>query len=144
MSGFFDDRIVVHTHIEKTAGSSLVRGFIREFGKERVYDIRSSEKVRPEHLDSEMKRSIYLITGHFHYGTQDRHFDRTKVYVACVRPPLQRFYSYYNFVRVRPAHPGYRAMENKSFAQVVTENSDGGYKEPKRHGPRGHRRWRAE
>ena len=121
MTSFFDDHLVIHPHIEKTAGSTLVRGFMREFGREHVCDVRPSHTVKPEFLDEEAKRNIYLVTGHFHYGTQDRHFRRRGIYVACVRPPLSRYRSYYNFVRVRSGHPGYASMQGKTFAEMVEE-----------------------
>jgi len=121
MSGFFDDRLFVHTHIEKTAGSTLVRGFSRAFGENRVYDLRPGKLTKPEFLPESDKDSIYLLTGHFHYGAHDPFFDRAKLYVACVRPPFDRFRSYYNYVKVRPNHPGYPSMAGKSFGQVVDE-----------------------
>ena len=121
MAFSFDEKIVMHTHVEKTAGSSLVRGLIRALGKEHVYDTRPPDRPKPDSLDTETKRQIYVLTGHFHFGTQDRHFDRKKVYIACVRPPLDRFRSYYNFVRVRPNHPGYSIVAGKTFGQVVED-----------------------
>ena len=97
----------------------MVRGLVRAFGKEHVYDIRPPNRVKPDSMDIETKRQIYVLTGHFHFGTQDRHFERKKVYIACVRPPLERFRSYYNFVRIRPNHPGYSIVAGKSFTEVV-------------------------
>ncbi|HWA02569.1 MAG TPA: hypothetical protein VG819_03475 [Rhizomicrobium sp.] len=121
MTEFFDKNILIHTHIEKTAGSTLVRSFKRAFGEARVHDIRSPQALRPEHLPDDAKDRIYLLTGHFHFGTQDRYFGRNKIYLASVRPPLERFRSYFNFVRIRPTHPGYAAMAGKSFAEVVEQ-----------------------
>ena len=121
MSGFFGDYLFVHTHIEKTAGSTLVRGFSHAFGQNRVYDLRPRKLTKPEFLSENDKNAIYVLTGHFHYGVHDLFFDRAKLYVACVRPPLDRFRSYYNYVKVRPNHPGYPSMVGKSFGQVVDE-----------------------
>jgi hypothetical protein len=94
---------------------------MRALGKEHVHDLRPVRAEKPEFLDDARKRDIYVLTGHFHYGTQDRYFARPKIYLACVRPPLSRYYSYYNFVRVRSGHPGFSSMQGKSFVQMVEE-----------------------
>lgn len=119
MTDFFDTNIVLHTHIEMTEGSMLVRGLVRALGEEKVHDLRSRNNSKPELLSDEKRKSIHLLSGHFHYGTQDKYFDRTPIYIACVRPPLDRFRSYYDFVKVRPGHPAYASVADKSFAQAV-------------------------
>jgi sulfotransferase famil protein len=118
---YFNNNLIIHTHIEKTAGSTLVRALMRALGKEHVHDLRPIRAEKPEFLDDEKKRGIYVLTGHFHYGTQDRYFARRKIYLACVRPPLSRYFSYYSFVRVRSGHPGFSSMQGKSFVQMVEE-----------------------
>lgn len=120
--GFFDGNVIIHTHIEKTAGSTLTRGFVRAFGKDRVHDLRSPREARLDKMAASDRSHIYFLTGHFHFGTQDKYFDRSKLYVASVRPPLDRFRSYYDFVRVRPPHPGYPALAGKSFAEAIEQH----------------------
>jgi hypothetical protein len=122
VSGFFGSNLIVHTHVEKTAGSTLTRGFARAFGEDRIHDLRSPRQPRLELINAADRRRIYVLTGHFHFGTQDKYFDRTRLYLACVRPPLDGFRSYYDFVRVRPPHPGYPALAGKSFVQAVEEH----------------------
>lgn len=121
MSDFFREHLVVHTHIEKTAGSSLTRGFIDAFGEDRVWDIRGKKHPKPEFITEEERRRIFLLTGHFLYGAHDRFFDRSPVYIACVRPPLERFRSHYDFVRVRPGHPTHQRITGKSLRDVVED-----------------------
>lgn len=121
MTFSFDRSILIHTHIEKTAGSTLVRGLARALGPDRVYDLRVVANPRLPTLTAEAKRNIYVLTGHFHYGTQDQYFDRKKVYIACVRQPLDRLRSYFNFVRTRPNHPGYSALVDKKFSELVQD-----------------------
>jgi hypothetical protein len=119
MTDFFREHLVVHTHIEKTAGSSLTRGFIDAFGEDRVWDIRGKKHPKPEFITPEERARIFVLTGHFLYGTHDRFFDRVPVYVACVRPPLERFRSAYDFVRARPGHPTHKHVAGKTLSEVV-------------------------
>ncbi len=121
MNDFFREHFVVHTHIEKTAGSSLTRGFIEAFGEDRVWDIRGKKHPKPESISPEERARIFVLTGHFLYGAHDRFFDRAPVYVACVRPPLERFRSHYDFVRVRPGHPTHARIAGKSLREVVED-----------------------
>ncbi|MBV8977202.1 MAG: sulfotransferase family 2 domain-containing protein [Alphaproteobacteria bacterium] len=120
MIDFFRDNLIVHTHIPKTAGSTLTRGFIRAFGRERVCDTRGDE--RPEALTAEARSAVYLLAGHFHYGS--RHVDffgRTPIYLACVRPPLERYRSAYDFVRTRTTHPDHRRVAGKTLRETVVD-----------------------
>ena len=118
---FFRDNIVFHTHIEKTSGTSFAHGFVRALGKEHVHDTRPPQNPKPHFLSQEDKDRIFVLTGHFFYGTHDASFKRNKLYLACVRPPLERMRSYYYFVSTRPGHPGYHRTEGKTFAEFVDE-----------------------
>lgn len=121
MTDFFREHLVVHTHIEKTAGSSLIRGFIGAFGEDRVWDIRGKKQPMPEFISAQERARIFVLTGHFLYRTHDRFFDRVPVYVACVRPPLERFRSHYDFVRERPSHPTHSRVTGKTLREVVED-----------------------
>lgn len=118
---FFKANIVFHTHVEKSAGTTLVETFKLLFGPDRIHDIRNPAVARPSQLSPREKAAICVLTGHFHYGRMDRFFARRPVYVACVRHPVSRFFSYYKYVSTRPDHPGYRAMVGKSFDDVVVD-----------------------
>jgi hypothetical protein len=121
MTDFFREHLVVHTHIEKTAGSSLTRGFVDAFGEDHVWDIRGSKRPRPETLTAEERARFFVLTGHFLYGAHVECFDRIPAYIACVRPPLERFRSHYDFVRERPGHPTHSRVEGKTFRQAVED-----------------------
>jgi hypothetical protein len=121
MNDFFREHLVVHTHIEKTAGSSLTRGLVEAFGEDRVWDIRGKQHPKPEFISVEDRARIFLLTGHFQYGTHNRFFDRRPVYIACVRPPLERLRSHYDFVRARPGHPTHSRVVGKSLREVVDD-----------------------
>lgn len=118
---FFRDHIVMHTHIEKTAGSSLTRGLLEAFGRGHVWDIRGRKREKPELLSAADRDQIFVLAGHFPYGAHAGLFDRIPVYIACVRAPLQRFRSAYDFVRTRPNHPSYRRIQDKTFGQAVED-----------------------
>ena len=122
MLDFFRDNFIVHTHIEKTAGSTLSRGFAQALGRDHVWDIRGPKRKKPEFLSAEERREIYVLTGHFHYGGGHiKYFDRAPIYVACVRPPLDRYRSAYDFVRIRPNPPGYARVAGKTLRETVAD-----------------------
>jgi len=121
MLEFFREHLVVHTHIEKTAGSSLTRGFIDAFGEDRIWDIRGKKHPKPELISPEERARIFFLTGHFLHGAHDQFFDRAPAYVACVRPPLERFRSHYDFVRVRPGHPTHSRVAGKTLREAVED-----------------------
>jgi hypothetical protein len=118
---FFRDNIVIHTHIEKTAGTTLTRGLLKAFGRGRVWDIRSRQREKPNSLDAESRDSIFVLAGHFSYGANSEFFTRTPIHIACVRPPFQRFRSAYDFVRTRPDHPSYARVKDRTLAQAVED-----------------------
>jgi hypothetical protein len=117
----FRDHIVMHTHIEKTAGSTLTRGFIDAFGRGHVWDIRGRKREKPEFLSAADRDQIFVLAGHFLFGAHAEYFDRVPVYVACVRAPFQRFRSAYDFARTRPNHPSYPRTEGRTFPQAVED-----------------------
>ena len=55
------------------------------------------------------------------YGTRDRFLDRVPANVACVRPPLERFRSHYDFVRERPGHPTHFRLARKTLREAVED-----------------------
>ncbi len=121
VADFFDQRIIFHTHIAKAAGSTLLRAFTDMFGS-RVYDLRDKTPPNTSALTPTLRRQIWVLSGHFWYGGQDRFFERQPVYLASVRHPVDRFVSFYRFVMSSdPPHPALRRMEGKSFGQVVRD-----------------------
>ncbi len=122
MNDFFRDNLVVHTHVKKTAGTTLSHGFRDAFGRDRVCDTRGPKQKPPAMLTSEERDAIFVLSGHFRYGGKDiGYFDRNPVYVACVRPPLERYRSAYDFVRMRPDHPDYARVTGKTLQETVEE-----------------------
>jgi len=103
---FFARFLLVHTHVEKTAGTTLVGHLTRLFGAEHVLDLRPAEVPRPAQLPPERRQRVWLLTGHFHRGAHERHFARKPIRLALVRQPVERLISLYKYVRNGQGHPG--------------------------------------
>lgn len=111
--GYFDRHILFHTHIAKSAGTSIVDAFTDMLGRDSVMD---RNKFDDPHsavpsLSLSRRRALKLLSGHFWYGTQERYFERRPVYVASVRDPIERFNSLYHFVLAGDGHPFRREFE---------------------------------
>lgn len=109
---FFRSHVLVHTHVEKAAGTSLVYGLKQIFGNAKVYDTRDLPR-----LDTG-DPSVGVYTGHMWYGVH-KVFNRLPVYVATVREPVKRTISYYNYVMGRPDHPTYPYIEGLEFSDAI-------------------------
>jgi hypothetical protein len=118
---FFRRNLILHTHIEKSAGSSLVAAFADLFGAARVHDLRPAGAMQPRDIGCREKARLWLLTGHFHYGSMDALFARRKVYIATVRDPVTRFVSSYHYVRASPDHPAFLAIRGKNLEQLIAE-----------------------
>lgn len=116
---FFDRNLLVHTHIEKTAGTSLVQGLSDAFSPAHVLDTRPSRGRYLRLVDPRRRGSIWLLSGHFAHGRWRLLLDRRPVYIACVREPVARFRSFFNFVQKRSDHPAHRLFAGLSFGQGV-------------------------
>jgi len=116
---YFRRNILVHTHIEKSAGSSLVGAFAELFGVGQVYDLRLHGAARLRDLPGEEKARIRVLSGHFSYRSMDSLFARQKLYIATVREPFERLLSHYRFVMGSPGHGAYPATLDKMPTQVV-------------------------
>ncbi|MBX6374684.1 MAG: sulfotransferase family 2 domain-containing protein [Acetobacteraceae bacterium] len=116
---FFDHFLLVHTHVEKTAGTTLVGHLTRLFGAEHVLDLRSAEVPRPADLEPQQRRAVWLLTGHFHRGAHEGQFDRRPIRLALVRQPLDRAISYYKFVHGAPTHPAHERFGHLPFPEAI-------------------------
>jgi hypothetical protein len=103
---YFLDNVFVHTHVEKTGGSSFVVGLRSILGKDHVYDIRGGFP-RPYEMSPKELPEIWLFSGHFWFDTQERPIMRKKRYFLTIRDPIDRFISCYNYVAAAKSHPGH-------------------------------------
>ncbi|KAA6186082.1 hypothetical protein F2Q65_06910 [Thiohalocapsa marina] len=119
MTNFFERNLLVHTHLEKTAGSTLVHSLRRILIPQKVLDLRKQDVERPTDLAPTERELIQLISGHFHFGHWERCFNRRCIYLAAVREPFERFRSFHAFVSARPEHPAYRLIGQRSLFEAV-------------------------
>lgn len=91
------DYLLAFVHIPKTAGTSLVSAFKKEFRRSRV--LRLDEPCEFERLDrATLRNNIDFLHGHF--GMMDVENLATS-HVTVLRDPVQRILSLYNYWRVK-------------------------------------------
>lgn len=104
---FFARHVVLHTHVEKAAGSTVSFALARMFGEEISLDLRVRGTPRPEALSPEALAQLRLLSGHFRAGTYEELFDRRPLRIATVRDPIGRILSFIGFLARSPGHPEY-------------------------------------
>lgn len=104
---FFKDYLIVHTHIEKCAGTSLNVEMSNLIGKQHSCDLRNPEIKRPKDMDQAEIEKIRFLTGHFHFRDHMRFFHKKPVYIATVRDPVERFVSFVRYARKGKRHPAH-------------------------------------
>ena len=103
---FLREHIFVHTHIPKTAGSSLSHALMAMVGGAHSLDERLRPKRKIGSLSADERAALAYVGGHIKYGTHER-FAQTPLYVAAVRDPVERAVSYYRYVCDTPGHPNH-------------------------------------
>lgn len=111
---FFQDHILVHTHIPKTAGTSLSAGLASIVGGIHFMDLRHERTPSLTALTREDMDDIYCISSHMGFGLHEL-FDRTPLYIASVRDPVERAVSFYRYLQNRPTHPMAKNVIGLSF-----------------------------
>jgi len=132
-NAFFKKNIIIHTHVEKAAGTSLVDGFVDLFGKSHLHDFRGNLKYPL------ITRNIYVLSGHFHYrqwlpyvqNNMWLNFSaiarKRRIYIGSFRDPVERFVSFFYYVKNGlPSHPAYPDIDGRSldeaFEFLVSKN----------------------
>ncbi len=111
---FLDEHVFIHTHIEKTAGSALVQGLAAIVGWSHTVDVRGDGSISAAGMSAEDRALTRLYSGHFDYGVH-RHFTQRPLYVAAVRPPVDRAVSYYRYGVERTGHPNHKRFSAMDF-----------------------------
>lgn len=106
-AAFFARHVVLHTHVEKAAGSTLCYALTRMFGPDLCLDLRVRGAPRPEVLPPAALGTLRLLSGHFQAGRYETLFERTPVRIATLRDPLARLLSFLGFLARSPGHPEY-------------------------------------
>lgn len=113
---FFSTNLLVHTHLEKTAGSSLNHGLAQIFKPRAVVP---SRLLREPEAHADRIAAARVLTGHFAFGQHVGRFDRNFVYLALVRDPFERFVSQYQHVQRSPNHTSASLLAGKTLAGAL-------------------------
>lgn len=98
---------VVHVHVPKTAGTSLNEILRRNHAPDTILHIAIHEMGQLLARSSEDRRRVKVLMGHLQYGVA-RHLPQNSVYVAVLRDPAPRIFSFYRFVLRTETHPLHR------------------------------------
>lgn len=111
---FLARHILIHTHIPKTAGSTLATGLSSIVGGVHAMDLRLARRVDLEEMTTDDLADLKLISGHFPYGMHTR-FNRAPLYFAAVRDPVERAVSAYRFLLTHPTHNDHPVVLGRDF-----------------------------
>ena len=111
---FLADHIFIHTHVPKTAGSTLSHALSAIVGGAHAMDLRLKRRIWVRDMSTEDKRDLRLIAGHFKYGMHQR-FPQKPLYIAALRDPVERAVSYYRFVLGAPKNPHHTLFKELGF-----------------------------
>ncbi len=114
---FFADHILVHTHVPKTAGSTLSHGLSGIVGAIHSMDLRMNRRVPLEEMADEDLADLSLLAGHFPYGIHTR-FQRTPLYIAAVREPVARAVSRYRYLKGQEDIPDHQHVAGRGFEEA--------------------------
>lgn len=111
---FFADHILIHTHIPKTAGSTLSTGIQAIVGAVHATDLRGPRGTPLQELGQADMDDLHFVSGHVPYGIH-RHFGRIPLYIAAVRDPVERAVSGYRFLSQSENHPAHETVKGLGF-----------------------------
>ncbi|MEM8550827.1 MAG: sulfotransferase family 2 domain-containing protein [Pseudomonadota bacterium] len=96
--------VLFFIHIPKCAGSSLIKVILRHFKKRAIAlqnpELRRSLEEEPNSARDDKYDAVY---GHFQFGMHGK-FDRPPIFLSCVRDPIDRVCSLFNFIHLCGDH----------------------------------------
>ncbi|GGE95103.1 sulfotransferase family 2 domain-containing protein [Stappia taiwanensis] len=95
---------VIHLHIPKTAGTSLNEKLAENYASRPKWSYHDQNITKFFELTPEERSHLDLIFGHMDYGIHE-YIPREHVYLFVLRKPIDRIYSYYNYVGKNKEHP---------------------------------------
>lgn len=114
---FLARHILIHTHVPKTAGSTLSHALAGIVGGANALDMRLRRALRLRDLTAEDRAELRCISGHFVYGLHTR-FSQVPLYLAAVREPVSRAISDFRFNLRNPNHADHAMLQDKSFEEA--------------------------
>ena len=102
------NRAIIFTHIQKTAGTSVMKELLyRNYAEEEICRFWGGYGIKK--LITSDTSKVKVFTGHFPYGIH--HFIKQPCdYFTVLREPIKRAISHYNFIKNNVGEPG---SENK-------------------------------
>lgn len=123
---FFNRYMFVHTHLEKSGGSTLLYYLTTLIGKDHTLDLRpflGKKSLQGYREIQKKKATIKLLSGHFRYNSgwskliPNQHWSnklippffnpqgrKQALHVASVRHPIDRLDSLFRYLKTRPRH----------------------------------------
>ncbi len=101
---------VVHIHVPKTAGTSLNEILRRDHDQDAVLQIAIHQMDQLLSKDQKARRQVKVLMGHLQYGAA-RHLPQNSVYLAVLREPGPRIFSFYRFIMRSVTHPMHQEMK---------------------------------
>jgi hypothetical protein len=123
--------LVVHVHIPKAGGTTLAEVLRLIYGDKLLvaHPLRGWPQQWPDEFLADLagKRDYYgAFSGHSAYGIHEV-FGRPAIYISSIREPIERFESYYNFVRhwtIHHHHEAAKIMSIGEFFRYLREQDD--------------------
>lgn len=127
---YMTDKILIHIHVPKCAGTSINRFLAKKF-PERCLTY-SNPEVRSEFMKltvQERDSRYSAVRGHLYYGVHS-YFSRSCQYFSVLRDPIERVCSYFNYVHLVKEHHNHaffkeniRSIEDLSSELVLSNDS---------------------
>ncbi len=114
---FLDRHILIHTHVPKTAGSTLSHAVASIVGGTQSMDLRLKRRIRLRDMSRDDKAALRFLSGHFSHGIHDR-FSQKPLYIAALREPVERAISRYRFMQRNPELDRVEDLRGKSFEEA--------------------------
>ncbi|MCS3678768.1 hypothetical protein GGP72_003046 [Salinibacter ruber] len=110
---------LIFVHIPKTAGTTLRHVLRKQYGRERMTNVRAlcneTLDTRMQETDREGLGRNRVLLGHMIYGAH-RHLSGSPIYISMVREAVDRVVSDYYYVRRTPSHDFYDPVVSDNYS----------------------------
>ena len=110
-----EDRILIHLHIPKTAGTSLTTILAQNYPDGTRKGLNPDDLSKPADVLKNEFRDIKLTYGHLPHGVANL-IGRKHLYICALRRPGPRILSYYNYIKNTVNHPVHKHLVAKSMS----------------------------